>query len=708
MIASAGSIPHPSLLTAALEYAAKGWPIFPLKPRDKTPNTPNGFKDATTDAEQIRRWWKLSPAANIGLWCRDFVVLDVDPRNGGALALEELLTTVADSYDFGTLEAATGGGGSHYVFKAPDFPVTIKEIAPGLDIKAAGGYIVAAPSIHPNGKPYQWVDDQEPAPMPAWLMSLIREKQGEKKGPVVVPPSISKGAQHDTLFKLAASLRAKGFEEEEIFAALVVASKRCEDIPPESHMRKLAASACQYPAGPSTAAPRADAVFNEQVERIGQWAEGDRRAAFDPLLGLKVSLANSIMKERRFARDEGGGLYIYRSGYYQRGAEDAIRTELRDCLEDWGQLKAWKKSLGEEIEEYIRINHTPMLERRPSLSHINVINGLVNVTTGQLLPHSPDVLTPVQLPIHYDPEAQCPETDKFLETTFDAELIPLIWQVVAWLLTPDTSLQRALLLIGGGGNGKSVFLDWLTALIGYCNISTKSLHQLEEDRFAAADLVGKLANLCADLPNSTLKTTETFKKIVTEDALDAQRKFKPPFVFKPYARFVFSANSFPRSADATDGFFRRWLVIPFDKSFDGSKERRNKRELDEALHDPKELSGALNKALIALGHLRKFRFKEGEKVREAGRHFRETTDPLSVWFDSRVEKVREGGVQTRELLTAYNDEVSRPNGQSYITSNSLTKFLKSKGIEKKDSDLNGQRIYYYAGIKLLPKVDHNP
>jgi putative DNA primase/helicase len=695
--AGAGTIPHPSLLTAALEYAAKGWPIFPLKPRDKTPNTPNGFKDATTDAEQIRRWWKQSPAANIGLWCRDFVVLDVDPRNGGAVALEELLSTVADSYDFGTMEAATGGGGSHYIFKAPDFPVTIKEIAPGLDIKAAGGYIVAAPSIHPNGKPYQWVDDQEPAPLPAWLFSLLREKQGEKKGPVVVPPSISKGTQHDTLFKLAASLRAKGFDEEEIFGALVAASKRCEDIPPESHMRKLAASACRYPAGPSTAGPRADAGFNEEVERIGQWAEGDRREAYNAKRGLKASLGDAILGRHQFAKGRGGDLYIYMGGVYRRHSDDTIGEEVKEILEAWGKVKQWKGSLADEIEEYIRVSRIPKLDAKPPMYQLNVLNGILDLKNGQLHPHTPEYLSPVQIKIKYDPAAKCPAWEKFLESTFDRDLHPLIWQLIGWLLVPDTSPQKAVLLVGSGGNGKSVLLDALVAILGRENTSAKTLQQLDEDRFSCADLYGKLANICADIPTTEMKSSSMFKAIVSGDVIDAQHKHKDPFSFEPYARLVFSANAFPRSADATDGFFRRWVVIPFERSFDGTTERRNKLQLNQELQSPEELSGVLNMAIRALENFRMFGFHESKKVAEAGMSFRETTDPLAAWFEKRVKKVAESRINTKTLLYAFNDEVCRPNNQAFMTAHSMTKFLKAKGIEKRESD-----GYYYVGIELLP------
>jgi putative DNA primase/helicase len=444
----------------------------------------------------------------------------------------------------------------------------------------------------------------------------------------------------------------------------------------------------------------ADPTFDEQVENTIAWADSGNREAFDAKRGIKPSLGDAIMGRYRFAKDRGGELYVYSRGVYRRESEETIREEILSILNAWGMVKFWKKSLGEEIEEYIRVSGIPRLDEKPPMDCINVLNGIVDIKTGQLRDHTPDLLSPVQIQIEYDPAATCPAWESYLHSTFDKEIHPLIWQLVGWLLTPDTSAQKAVLLVGAGGNGKSVLLDALIRILGRQNLSAKTLQQLDDDRFSCADLYGRLANICADIPNTEMKSSSMFKAIVSGDMIDAQHKHRSPFSFQPYARLVFSANSFPRSTDATDGFFRRWLVIPFEKSFDGTGERRNKAELDRELQAPGELSGVLNMALIALENFRKFGFQESKKVAEAGLTFRETTDPLAVWYDRRVKKGAENRVRTRDLILAFNDEVSKPNGQSFITAHSMTKFLKSKGIEKRESD-----AYYYVGIDLLPKPE---
>jgi putative DNA primase/helicase len=134
-------------------------------------------------------------------------------------------------------------------------------------------------------------------------------------------------------------------------------------------------------------------------------------------------------------------------------------------------------------------------------------------------------------------------------------------------MTPDTSIQKAILLMGDGANGKSTYLRGQLAFIGKHNIAAVSLHKIENDRFSAARLVGRLANICPDLPGTELTSTSVFKAITGGDAMMAEYKFRDSFEFVPYARLIFSANHPPKSQDASPAFFRRWIVVPFERTF---------------------------------------------------------------------------------------------------------------------------------------------
>lgn len=144
-----------SLAAAALAYAEKGIPVFPLKPGDKKPLTEHGFKDASTDPEQIRQWFKQCPRANIGMPTGErsgLVVIDEDPRHGGDAAALNLPGT--------TLTAHTAGGGRHFYYLHPGDGVKVPidhkgTLGAGIDVQGDGAYVVLAPSVV-NGKPYQW------------------------------------------------------------------------------------------------------------------------------------------------------------------------------------------------------------------------------------------------------------------------------------------------------------------------------------------------------------------------------------------------------------------------------------------------------------------------------------------------------------------------------------------------------------------------
>jgi energy-coupling factor transporter ATP-binding protein EcfA2 len=215
-----------SMLDAALAYASLGWHVFPLQPRGKIPMTEKGQNDSTTDPETIRRWWRQWPNANIGFHLEKsgLCALDVDPRNGGST---DDLPAWPD-----TLEAATGGGGQHILFRvAPDAHIPGK-LRPGLDLKRRG-YIVVEPSIHPSGGAYRFLDwdpadgPPEIAPAPDWLIS--KPINGHDRAPSTddkfdvrraVREILQSERYHDNLIRLAAHFMVAGMKVPDVVAVL--------------------------------------------------------------------------------------------------------------------------------------------------------------------------------------------------------------------------------------------------------------------------------------------------------------------------------------------------------------------------------------------------------------------------------------------------------------------------------------------------------
>ena len=166
------------LRKAALVCAELGYPVFPCVPGDKIPLTQHGFKDATTDPDQIERWWDQHPLANIGIATTGLLVVDVDGSSNPWLADKpERLADLA----CGPV-ALTANGGRHCVFRQPagkNWRCTENRLAPKVDTRADGGYIVAPPSVV-DGKAYKWalgsdldcVRESLPEP-PAWLVEEL-------------------------------------------------------------------------------------------------------------------------------------------------------------------------------------------------------------------------------------------------------------------------------------------------------------------------------------------------------------------------------------------------------------------------------------------------------------------------------------------------------------------------------------------------------
>lgn len=219
---------------AALRYAERGWHVFRLWPGGKTPTTKRGCHDATTDRDQIERWFRVSANIAIAAGPSRLVVLDRDPRNDGDSTLRKLIGELGPLPP--TVTSITGSGGGHALFRAPATGVDlVGHLGPGLDVIHSWRYIVAPPSIHPNGERYRWragrgPDDIEVAELPVeWLQRIVRPAPAPLPPPrrehaddpdrVLrraraylrrLPPAISGSHGHDATYRAAVAL-VRGF-----------------------------------------------------------------------------------------------------------------------------------------------------------------------------------------------------------------------------------------------------------------------------------------------------------------------------------------------------------------------------------------------------------------------------------------------------------------------------------------------------------------
>lgn len=185
-----------ALLDAALSYAARGWPVFPLTPGGRVPLAGSrGFKDATVDAAQIRSWWAERPDANVGIRTGKDSIIAVDVDRHGKGDGETSLAALEETHGKlpGTWESITPRDGRHFYFDPPNVAVRTRNgIRPGVDIKGEGGYVVAPPSIVAGfDQPYARRNGQATAPLPQWVADLANEKPApadKQEEPTTTPP----------------------------------------------------------------------------------------------------------------------------------------------------------------------------------------------------------------------------------------------------------------------------------------------------------------------------------------------------------------------------------------------------------------------------------------------------------------------------------------------------------------------------------------
>jgi Bifunctional DNA primase/polymerase, N-terminal len=257
--AAAGSagIRRSDLLRAALEYAARGWPVFPCKQGGKEPLTARGHLGASTDPRRITAWWNRWPDANIGVPTGErsgLLVLDVD-HPAGLNALEA---------EYGELTATrthtTGNGGMHHLYRYPgggerEIRNSVSKLAPGLDVRGEGGYVIVPPSA--TTRPYELLEDLPPAPPPEWCLETLsqpqrslacRERAGARTFTAAISadldgPAIPEGTRDDTLARIAGRLHDGSRGLDELAGELLeVNAARCSPPLPRDQVLKIAAS----------------------------------------------------------------------------------------------------------------------------------------------------------------------------------------------------------------------------------------------------------------------------------------------------------------------------------------------------------------------------------------------------------------------------------------------------------------------------------
>jgi P4 family phage/plasmid primase-like protien len=339
--------------------------------------------------------------------------------------------------------------------------------------------------------------------------------------------------------------------------------------------------------------------------------------------------------------------------------------------------------------------------RRNLIALANGILDLDALLAGQdtvLLSHTPRWFSPVCLPYEFDPHADCPQWMAFLQRNLagDTGKSLLLQQWTGYLLTPDTSMQKCMMMVGEGANGKSVVCAVLTALLGLENVSAVPL-ELFGDKFRLAGTLGKLANIVAEVGELDRIAEGQLKAFITGDVMEFERKFKSPFSAKPTARLVLATNNPPHFSDKSDGIWRRIMPLHLEVQIP-AHERIAGMDTVEYWQESGELPGILNWALAGLHSLRHQRqFSVPDESQEYLEQLRTESNPARRFLEEHY-RAGDGEIGCAEVYLAYTTWC-QDHGHRPLADSGLGKEVKRLfKTNRRRLGQKKQRYWAYCGL----------
>jgi len=273
---------------------------------------------------------------------------------------------------------------------------------------------------------------------------------------------------------------------------------------------------------------------------------------------MKGRLEPVLNDDHQFYRYNGSGFW----GAYENSE---IKQDINRCLGPYASSN--QVNAITELLKYTVYCHPSNFKHDPR--YLNVQNGMIDVFTLEVLPHDKKYLSKIQLPVKYNPDAECPRWHQFLAEVFvdDLQKALALQSFYGYCLLPDCRYQRCLFMIGDGANGKSVAMELLPKVLGESNVSSLPL-QLMSQRFLVGQIKDKLVNLAGEVPSGQLIDTENFKIAVAGGMMMADEKHGRPYSFYPIAKHIFAMNEPPKLNDKSYGFSRRPIVLTFRQRFE--------------------------------------------------------------------------------------------------------------------------------------------
>ncbi|MBU2534503.1 MAG: hypothetical protein KKB37_17320 [Alphaproteobacteria bacterium] len=460
----------------------------------------------------------------------------------------------------------------------------------------------------------------------------------------------------------------------------------------------LGTETCIHP-GYAAAYTKACADYEPREEARQEALDVDPERYFRDGKFVPALLAVDLMKDHIFkTMKDTEEVYVYIDGVYRPDGENVIK---RECEVRLGGLIS-THGVNEVIGHVRRSTYVDRTLFDADHFTLNLENGLFNTNNTGLRSHDPEYLSMVRLPLHYDPDAECPKIQKFLVEILNEKDIPAVLEFFGYCLYRGYPIHKSFMLVADGANGKSSLLRLLRAFLGKENCASIGLQEFEESRFATSALYNKMANISPDLPSTALQQTGKFKMLVGEDLIGAEKKFKEHFTYENYAKMIFSTNRIPLAWDDSSAFYRRWIIINFPNVFVGDKADKH---LLKRLAVREELSGLLN---LALGGMRRLlesgEFTGAPTIEEARETYVRMSDSVGSFIMDKIEISSEDWIAKGELYKQFCEYCGThryPVVSEKTFAKRLAYHVKVNDFRPQDGD---RRVTAWRGIKFREEV----
>lgn len=414
-----------------------------------------------------------------------------------------------------------------------------------------------------------------------------------------------------------------------------------------------------------------------------------------------------LIKNPNLRKNEIGIIFQYDKGVYKMMSDQDISDMvLTGLYEDmlWGYRT--KRNVSDKVACLLSI--IPLLVISDDKGYIaNVANGLLNIYTKELMPHNPEFVSLIQYPVDFDPFATCPTWDTCVKDWMagdeEKEKTRLLQQYSGYCLSSSMLYDRALFMVGDGGNGKSTFIDTIAMIIGDKATSHIDLEDLYGD-FGFDGLIGKRLNIIEEVSGNYYQSNK-LKKLISGEQVTIKIKYKPQFKFRPQAKFVFAVNLLPRVDDTSTATERRICCLQFLNNW---RDNPNSALRSDIGLLAQELSGILNwmiSGAIDLADAKKFVItKEQTRMLD---DYREENSSVEGFLSQCIVLNEFSSIDTTDLYSEYKKWSTTDGGRKTKANITFTKEVRIYG-SKENRFTFAKRGYggqeaRFIGIALSPQ-----